>query len=384
MAQILNQALAQQQAAAAPAPWVNPYQAQLEAQQAAMNAPQAPAYSPEQVAQRQAANQRAQRWGILGLMMGDEGQAKAGGTVLQQALQASAPRITDRGTFDPTTGQMVVNPEYARERGETRTQRLQDLAAQAQASHESREDTQAFQQSQLREQIAGRKEQAALQREALGLQKQQVADQKANTQALHLNEQWNKLNKDDLERKTQFQNLGVTPDTPAGDISFIYSWMKAQDPGSTVRESEFSLAQHATAFKGAQNYVNQILTGKRLTPEMRVEMMATAKANADAADARIADKNKYFIGAANKLGLDPSLIIPEYGGYTAAQQAAASNPAAAATPTPDRRAGKDRRAPNTNAVATNVQALPPGLTPDLIAAELAKRQPAAQPQQPSW
>lgn len=331
MAYALKQALPGPAPAAAVAPpWVNPYQAGLDEQTAAMNAPQAPMYTEEQARDRKDANRRASRWGLLGLMMGDEGQQKAGGQVLQQALQARQERVTDKGVFDPVSGQMVVNPEYARERTEGRQQRLQDFANRAQETHDAREDTQAFQRQSLQEQIAARREQAQLQREAMGANKAAAADQKNMSIARQFNEDWQKVNKDDLGIRSSFQNLSSLPSTPAGDISFVYNWMKAQDPNSTVREGEFATAAKAGSLgTQIQNMVGQISSGRMLTPEQRAGMLGSAKSIVDQAESRIASRNSHYDMQARHMGVDPSLIVPEYG-RTTGELAARNAPADAA------------------------------------------------------
>lgn len=56
----------------------------------------------------------------------------------------------------------------------------------------------------------------------------------------------------------------------AGDMSLIYGLMRMQDPGSTVRESEFANAQHTAGIpEQILNLRNRLLTGQRLTPEQR-------------------------------------------------------------------------------------------------------------------
>jgi hypothetical protein len=373
MAAVLKQTLPGQ--AAPPveaASWVNPNQAALDAATAALAAPQAPMFTPEQQQQRQDANRRQTRWGMLGLMMGDEGQQRAGGKVLQQALDAKQERVTDQGVFNPVTGQMDMNPEYVRQRAQTRQERLQDMVSRSQESHDTREDTQAFQKSQLGEQIASRNQNAQLQREMMADNRKQAGDQKNLTLSRQFNEDWQKVNKDDLGIRNAYQNLSSLPSTPAGDISFVYNWMKSQDPNSTVRESEFATAARAGSLgTKIQNYVNQVASGNLLTAEQRAGMMGSTKAIVDQAEARMAQRNAHYDRQARLIGVDPESIVPEYGRTAAELQArdaaAAGGPPGAAPPIApkDRRGGADRRGA--------APALPAGLTPDMIAAELARR-----------
>jgi hypothetical protein len=153
--QVLTQALAPRGAAqgvsnapAAPPGYANPGQALVDSAQARANAPAAPTFTADEIAQRRDANAQAQRWGILGLMMGDEGQQRAGAAVLQQALGASQQRVTDKGVFDPITGKMSVNSQYAQERGEDKLDKAQEQAAQYAYGHGNLMDSQRFQQMQ--------------------------------------------------------------------------------------------------------------------------------------------------------------------------------------------------------------------------------------------
>lgn len=326
--QVLRQALPPDPAAAAPPPWANPYQAGLDAATAAYNAaPQSPTgYSPEEAQARQDANRRASKWGLLGLMMGDEGQQKAGGQVLHQAMAAAAPRVTDKGTYDPISGKMTVNPEFARQDAQTRMERLQDLAARAQEGQLSREDQQAFQRAQLQEQLAGRLQQAQLQREGINAQKAMALDMRKNQMAGQMYDDWQKVNKQDLDIRNSFANLSNTPPGAEGDVSFIYQYMKMLDPGSVVREGEFATAQNAAGVPDrVRNMWNQALHGARLNPSQRAEMLATAGQLNNQADLRIGQKNKHFVMRATKAGLDPSLVIPEYGATAADADAIAGS-----------------------------------------------------------
>lgn len=72
--------------------------------------------------------------------------------------------------------------------------------------------------------------------------------------------------------------------SPAGDLSMIFNYMKALDPDSVVRESEFANAENARAWFD-KNYVptwirlayEKAVNGGRLTPEQRLDFynMAT-------------------------------------------------------------------------------------------------------------
>jgi hypothetical protein len=74
----------------------------------------------------------------------------------------------------------------------------------------------------------------------------------------------------------QLETLGRSG-TAADDMAMIFSFMKVLDPNSTVRESEFATAQNSAGVDDrVRNAYNQLLSGQRLSPNQRREMVATA------------------------------------------------------------------------------------------------------------
>lgn len=75
----------------------------------------------------------------------------------------------------------------------------------------------------------------------------------------------------------QINNLGQSG-SPSDDVALIFSFMRALDPGSTVREGEFATAQNtAGVAERVRATYNQLLQGTRLTPAQRNEFMRTAE-----------------------------------------------------------------------------------------------------------
>lgn len=65
--------------------------------------------------------------------------------------------------------------------------------------------------------------------------------------------------------------------TAMGDLGLIFSYMKALDPGSVVREGEQASAQNAAGVpEQIRNAYNRLLSGQRLSPEQRADMANTA------------------------------------------------------------------------------------------------------------
>lgn len=65
--------------------------------------------------------------------------------------------------------------------------------------------------------------------------------------------------------------------SPADDVAIIFSFMRALDPNSTVREGEFATAQNTVGVPDRiRNYYNQARSGTLLAPRQRQEMTQTA------------------------------------------------------------------------------------------------------------
>ena len=112
-----------------------------------------------------------------------------------------------------------------------------------------------------------------------------------------------------------FDNLKSTPQTAAGDISFIYQYMKMLDPGSVVREGEFATAQNAAGVpERISNMYNQVLKGQRLNPRQRQEFLGTAGELATVASRRIEGARSEATSKAQRRGLSIENVVGSGGG----------------------------------------------------------------------
>lgn len=99
-------------------------------------------------------------------------------------------------------------------------------------------------------------------------------------------------------------------DTGAGDMGLIYGYMKMLDPGSVVRESEFATAAASGSYgEQIQGFVNRILTGERLTPELRRQFEESAAKLYEEAAGNLSDINTQFGERAGRYGVDPTSFI---------------------------------------------------------------------------
>lgn len=75
----------------------------------------------------------------------------------------------------------------------------------------------------------------------------------------------------------QIVTLAQGEGTAMGDIGLIFSYMKALDPGSVVREGEQASAQNAAGVpEQIRNAYNRLASGERLSPAQRMDMQNTA------------------------------------------------------------------------------------------------------------
>lgn len=102
-------------------------------------------------------------------------------------------------------------------------------------------------------------------------------------------------------------------DSPAGDMSLIFGFMKVLDPGSIVKEGEFATVQNSASVPDQiRGVYNRILRGERLTPEQRADFTYQAQQQFEP----MAERQRRLIADAqafaerNKLPFDD--IVPEY------------------------------------------------------------------------
>lgn len=98
--------------------------------------------------------------------------------------------------------------------------------------------------------------------------------------------------------------------TPAGDIAVIYAYMKLQDPTSVVREGEFATAQNAGGIhETIRARLNQAIGTGRLTPQLRSEILESAKATLNSRRSQFSAKQARFTKLAKSKMIDPELVI---------------------------------------------------------------------------
>jgi hypothetical protein len=123
----------------------------------------------------------------------------------------------------------------------------------------------------------------------------------------------NQVTKDALGAVTAFKTIdtALKANTPAGDMTAVFSFMKTLDPNSSVREGEYASAQNAAAVPDqVRNYYNQAVKGLLLSPEQRKDFRGRAR---EAASMRAQAYQRFvdpYAKAIKEGGGDPSRVLP--------------------------------------------------------------------------
>ena len=110
---------------------------------------------------------------------------------------------------------------------------------------------------------------------------------------------------------TQFYNrLKNTPDTAAGDLTTIFSYMKILDPESVVREGEQASAQNTAGVPDQiRNAYNKVLSGNRLNPKQRSDFKAAADKIINGNREIYSQRAAEYEGYARDYGFNPKNIV---------------------------------------------------------------------------
>jgi len=121
--------------------------------------------------------------------------------------------------------------------------------------------------------------------------------------------------------------------TPADDMAFVYSVMKAYDPRSTVREGERADAKNTGSIpERVWQAYNQAASGETLSPKMRSDFLKTLDDASKRHHENMMRDAKQYKAIAEKRGLDPDEVIPpEYVNWKPSASAAPKTAPAAPT-----------------------------------------------------
>lgn len=109
--------------------------------------------------------------------------------------------------------------------------------------------------------------------------------------------------------------VGSTQDpSPAGDLSLIFNYMKMLDPGSVVRESEFSTAASAGSYgERIQAEVQKVLSGQRLTENMRADFLSKSASLLEGMELQHEQREDSYRGIARRNALPEQDVVTPLG-----------------------------------------------------------------------
>ena len=149
------------------------------------------------------------------------------------------------------------------------------------------------------------------------MQQQQInvtAGQNTFRNADSLRDEYNKQTDVYKKQRVEFDKLEKLSKmkTPASDISFIVQAAKADDPTSTVRETEAAIREYArSAPEGMKAAINKFLTGQRLTDKQRSELVDVAKVAYGATRRSYETTRKTYTDLSGQSGVDPKRVVGE-------------------------------------------------------------------------
>ena len=124
--------------------------------------------------------------------------------------------------------------------------------------------------------------------------------------------------------------IAAANDSPAGDLSLLFNYMRLLDPASVVRESEFATAaQTGSLGERMKGRVERIISGKRLTPTQRADFVSQGRLIFEAQGKAQAQLRNDFTGMAKRGGINPADALPNFANANAKQS---DTPASAVPP----------------------------------------------------
>jgi hypothetical protein len=113
-----------------------------------------------------------------------------------------------------------------------------------------------------------------------------------------------------IQIASAYRKIESAPETPAGDMSRIFSYMKILDPSSTVREGEYASAENARGIpESVKAKYNKALSGVGLTDQQRKEFIQSAGDITNSQKTQFEGQKQYFSDVAKHLKIAPENII---------------------------------------------------------------------------
>jgi hypothetical protein len=107
----------------------------------------------------------------------------------------------------------------------------------------------------------------------------------------------------------KIKNAAMNP-SAANDLALIFSYMRALDPASTVREGEFATAQNAAGVDvQVRNLYNKVVSGERLSQPQRQDFLQSSYGMVESQMPNLQQIVDRYTGIANRYGLNPEDIV---------------------------------------------------------------------------
>ena len=210
--------------------------------------------------------------------------------------------------IDVESGEKLATLEQAKQLREAQMKESASARDEAAAERQSTRETSREEREAYREALSGEKRTKQDEDRTQGIRKE-ITGSKSYQSWLDI-----KNASDNL------QNAATNP-TAKRTLGAIYSYVKALDPGSVVREGEITLSQSArSGFERVEGYFRRLATGQVLNPDEVKEMAEWAKEKEDLAKQTAVGSNKPAIEQATRLGFNLSEINSDLFGQPAASK----------------------------------------------------------------
>lgn len=129
-----------------------------------------------------------------------------------------------------------------------------------------------------------------------------------------LRSEFDKLSKNYRESAIGYEKVlaagTATDPSGADDIALIFGFMKTIDPTSVVRESEFDLAQDTGGAPAqAKAFIQRVIDGQRLTPEMRAYFVNAASNQFASLQRTQSELEDRYRTLSSNYGVDPKKVV---------------------------------------------------------------------------
>jgi len=134
-----------------------------------------------------------------------------------------------------------------------------------------------------------------------------------------LRKEFTTASKDFVQIRDSFTRINATAQnpSPAGDLAFIFNYMKMLDPGSVVRESEFRTAADAQEFMERKGFTSDALkriwVGERLSDAARQDFLSKSREIFDGMAALQGKNEETFRRLATDRNINPDNVAIDLG-----------------------------------------------------------------------